>query len=76
VDQIGLALTNALNLPKFIQPLHEELQSVKAILQSGITVQQQINQLVGIITHLLKENASLKEEIRSLKETISKFMGG
>lgn len=66
-DLVDQALRNALDLPRFISPIQEEIQKVKALIESGIPIQQQMYQLMGIIGHLLKEIASLRQELASLK---------
>ncbi len=66
-DLVDRALKNALNLPRFIDPIREEIRKVKALIESGIPVQQQMYQLMGIIGHLLKEVSKLRQELAALK---------
>lgn len=65
--EVDRALKNALSLPSFIEPLREEIRQVRALVEAGVPVQQQMYQLMGIIGQLLREVASLREELARLK---------
>ena len=60
---VDTALKNAYQIPTLIN----EIRQVKAVIESGIPLQQQLYQLMGLLGHALREIAFLKEKIRNVE---------
>jgi len=79
VNQVDIALKNALNLPtyldRYFKPMQQEIQIVKSIVEAGMPVHQRMDQLMGIIGHLLKESAFLRQELTSLRQELTSLGG-
>jgi len=52
---------------KSLEELKKEIREMREVLDQHIKTEQQMYQLMGIIGHLLKEIASFRQELASLK---------
>lgn len=55
-----------------ISPISTEVLAVKAMLQGGITMQQQYEQMINFMTKALNEMAAMRQEIRELRASNNK----
>jgi len=63
-----------------VKAIHQDIQNLKVLIESGLSIQQQLNQLMSVVAYLLKkdgervkQNEELKQENESLKKKIAEF---
>ena len=53
--------------PQMLNPLQQDISAVKAMVQGGITMNQQYEQMINFMTKALNEMAAMRQEIRELR---------
>lgn len=67
--EIGAALPEAMKeFNRALDPIHESQSQVMAMIQGGITIQQQYNQMVNFMTNALNEMSAMRQEIEELRK--------
>ena len=63
-----------------VEVIHQDVQNLKALIESGLSIQQQLNQLMSVVAYLLrqeeerrKQNEELKRENKELKKKIAEL---
>ena len=84
-DIIDIAIKNLAHINEYMKKIDivaQDVQNVKVLIEGGLNIQQQIQQLMSVVAYLLKKDAEREElrkeneELRKRIEELEKKLGG
>ncbi len=56
-----------------IEMVHQDVQNLKVLIESGLSIQQQLNQLMSVVAFLLKKDEEIRKQNEELKKKIAEL---